>query len=101
MRGLRLTAGMSPGLDDTTRSELIAWLESKRRHVVQQVEEMPASERRTSRLPSGWTPLGLVHHLTMDVERVWFRAVMAGQAVEIPGGYAGWRAPPRTRATST
>ncbi|MBI4901729.1 MAG: DUF664 domain-containing protein, partial [Actinobacteria bacterium] len=55
--------------DDTTRDELIGWLESTRRHVVQQVEAMPPEARRTSHVPSGWTPLGLVHHLTYDVER--------------------------------
>jgi uncharacterized damage-inducible protein DinB len=29
-------------------------------------------------LPSGWTILGLVQHLTLDVERFWFSAVVAG-----------------------
>jgi uncharacterized damage-inducible protein DinB len=79
--------------DDTTRDELIGWLESTRRHVVQQVEAMPPEARRTSHVPSGWTPLGLVHHLTHDVERLWFRAVMAGEQVEMSSGYDGWVAP--------
>ncbi|MBB4938478.1 hypothetical protein FHR32_002783 [Streptosporangium album] len=30
-------------------------------------------------LPSGWTCLGLVRHLALDVERFWFRAVVAGE----------------------
>jgi uncharacterized damage-inducible protein DinB len=79
--------------DDITRSELIGWLESKRRHVVQQVEAMPPEARRTAHVPSGWTPLGLLHHLAYDVERVWFRAVMAGEDVDLPHGYDGWLAP--------
>ncbi|CUR61399.1 conserved hypothetical protein [metagenome] len=79
--------------DDTTRSELISWLDSARRHVVQQVQAMPAEARRAAQVPSGWTPLGLVHHLAYDVERVWFRAVMAGEDVELPQGYDGWVAP--------
>jgi hypothetical protein len=29
-------------------------------------------------LPSRWTILGLVQHLTLDVERFWFSAVVAG-----------------------
>ena len=29
-------------------------------------------------LPTGWNCLGLVHHLTLDVERFWFQNVMAG-----------------------
>jgi len=79
--------------DDATRDELIGWLESKRRHVVQQVGAMSPQERRRSQVPSGWTPLGLVHHLTHDVERLWLRSVMAGEEVEISSGYDGWVAP--------
>jgi Protein of unknown function (DUF664) len=29
-------------------------------------------------LPSGWSCLGLVRHLTIDDERSWFRGVVAG-----------------------
>ncbi|MCF6380013.1 DinB family protein [Nocardioides KLBMP 9356] len=79
--------------DQITRDDLLSWLDSKRRHVVQQVEAMSPEARRSSCVPSGWTPLGLVHHLTHDVERVWLRAVMGGQQVDIPEGYEGWEAP--------
>lgn len=79
--------------DDVTRGELIGWLDSKRRHVRQQVEALPPEARRASQVPSGWTPLGLVHHLTHDVERVWLRAAMGGQSVDIPVGYEGWTVP--------
>lgn len=35
-------------------------------------------------LPSGWTCLGLVNHLALDVEHFWFQAVVAGneEAIE-------------------
>jgi hypothetical protein len=33
-------------------------------------------------LPSGWTCLGLVQHLAIDVERFWFRDIVAGQQIE-------------------
>ena len=89
----RFTAVMDTTSDEAMRAELLDWLESKRRHVVEQVRAVPSEARRTSRLPSGWTPLGLVHHLTFDVERVWLRAAMAGEQVEIPSGYDGWLAP--------
>ena len=79
--------------DDLVRDELLGWLDSKRRHVITQVEAMPAESRRRTQVPSGWTPLGLVRHLTLDVERVWLRAAMAGEQVEIPEGYDGWVAP--------
>ena len=78
---------------DATRDDLLAWLESKRRHVRQQVEAMRIEDRRASTLPSGWTPLGLVHHLTHDVERLWFRAAVGGEQVALPVGYDGWLVP--------
>jgi uncharacterized damage-inducible protein DinB len=31
--------------------------------------------------------------LTLDVERVWFRAVMAGERLVLPDGYDGWTSP--------
>jgi hypothetical protein len=44
-------------------------------------------------LPSGWSCAGLVHHLVLDVERFWFRNVMAG--VPVPGDQPdhGWTVP--------
>lgn len=79
--------------DQMMKRELVAWLDAQRAHVVEQVRSMPAEARRRSHVPSGWTPRGLVRHLTLDVERVWFRAVMAGEPVDLPAGYDGWTAP--------
>lgn len=79
--------------DQTTKHELVAWLDSQRRHVAEQVAAMPPEARRRSAVPSGWTPRGLVRHLALDVERFWFRRVMAGEQVELPQGYEGWTAP--------
>jgi hypothetical protein len=91
---VRFTGEVASTFDQETKLELLGWLDAKRRHVLEQVEAMPAIDRRRSRLPSGWTPLGAVRHLTLDVERVWFRAVMAGEDVELPQGYEGWTTPP-------
>jgi uncharacterized damage-inducible protein DinB len=79
--------------EQTTKSDLFAWLDATRDHVAEQVRALPAQARRRSYVPSGWTPRGLVRHLTLDVERVWLRSVMAGERVEIPQGYEGWTAP--------
>jgi uncharacterized damage-inducible protein DinB len=84
---------MDTDADATTKRELLAWLDARRAHVTEQVRAMPAEARRRSFVPSGWTPRGLVRHLTLDVERVWLRAVMAGEQVELPEGYDGWSAP--------
>lgn len=80
-------------LERTSKSELLEWLDAKRTHVAEQVWALPPEARRRSLVPSGWTPRGLIRHLTLDVERVWFRAVMAAEPVEIPQGYDGWTAP--------
>ena len=84
---------MDSDAEQALKRELLAWLDEQRRHVTDQVEAMPAEARQRSQVPSGWTPRGLVHHLALDVERVWFRAVMAGERVTLPQGYEGWTAP--------
>lgn len=89
----RLNAEVEMNSEETAKGELLAWLDATRVHVAEQVRALPAEARRRSHVPSGWTPRGLVRHLTLDVERVWFRAVMAGELVEIPQGYEGWTAP--------
>jgi len=84
---------MDSDAEQALKRELLAWLDEQRLHVADQVAAMPAEARRQSQVPSGWTPRGLVHHLALDVERVWFRAVMAGERVDLPRGYEGWTAP--------
>lgn len=84
---------MDTDSERATKSELLAWLDAQRSHVADQVAAMPPDARRRSQVPSGWTPRGILRHLTLDVERVWFRAVMAGEQVVIPQGYEGWTAP--------
>jgi uncharacterized damage-inducible protein DinB len=90
---VRLTSEVDVDADLVVKRELLGWLDAQRRHVAEQVRAMPAEARRRSFVASGWTPRGVVRHLTLDVERVWFRAVMGGQSVALPEGYEGWTAP--------
>src|SRR4051795_11268385 len=90
---VRSTAGVDMNAQQTTKLELLEWLDAQRTQVREQVWAMPAEAPRHSQVPSGWTPRGLIRHLTLDVERVWFRAVMACEHVELPQGYDGWTAP--------
>lgn len=53
--------------------------------VGRRVEAMSEDEVRRSRVPSGWTPLELVRHLTF-MERRWFVWGFEGQAVDDPFG---------------
>lgn len=54
-----------------SKSALLGALQSQRQHVVGIVDGL--SERDLTRpvLPSGWTCLGLIRHLALDVERFW------------------------------
>src|SRR5919112_3714700 len=88
-----LTVGVDPTSEQAMKRDLLNWLDAQRTHVAEQVEAMPAEARRRSQVPSGWTARGVLRHLTLDVERVWFRAVMAGERVDLPQGYEGWTVP--------
>jgi uncharacterized damage-inducible protein DinB len=90
---IRLTADVDTDQGLNVKRELLAWRDAQRAHVAEQVRAMPAEARRRSYVASNWTPRGLLRHLTLDVERVWFRAVMAGERVDLPEGYDGWTAP--------
>jgi uncharacterized damage-inducible protein DinB len=56
--------------------------------VLRKLAGLPEAELRTSRLPSGWSPLELLRHLTW-VERRWFRWGFAAEAVDQPWGDRG------------
>ncbi|MDQ2744566.1 MAG: DinB family protein [Chloroflexota bacterium] len=64
------------------RALFLSYLDAQRNHVLGILEGLSEEALRRPVLPSGWSCLGLVHHLALDVERFWFRAVVAGdQAV--------------------
>ncbi|WP_392840313.1 DinB family protein [Streptomyces sp. LN500] len=58
---------------------LLRALDGQRRHIVGILDGLDDGTLRQAVLPSGWTCLGLVQHLALDVERFWFRAVVAGE----------------------
>jgi len=61
---------------------LLSSLTDQRDHVLGILQGLSDEALRRPVLPSGWTCLGLVNHLAIDVERFWFRDVAAGQPVE-------------------
>ena len=73
---------------------LLATLDSQREHVLGILEGLPDEALRRAVLPSGWTCLGLVRHLALDVERFWFRAVVAGEPVDLETGADAWQVSP-------
>jgi len=84
--------------DTAERDALLASLTAQRDHVLEALQGLTQAELRRPILPSGWTCLGLVQHLTLDVERFWFRAVVAGEQVELATGDAAWKVGPGTPA---
>ena len=62
---------------------LLSSLNNQRAHVLGILEGLAGEALRRPVLPSGWTCLGLVRHLALDVERFWFRAVIAGEQTVI------------------
>ena len=64
-----------------TRSEkeaLLGKLTAQREHILGATDGLDDAAMRRPVLPSGWTCVGLVSHLAVDVERFWFGAVVAG-----------------------
>jgi hypothetical protein len=64
---------------------LLDQLNAQRDHILGIVDGLDDDALRAPALPSGWTPLGLVQHLAVDVERFWFRAIVAGDQDVIDG----------------
>lgn len=67
---------------------LLGALSDQRSHIFDTLHGLDADELRRRMLPSGWTCLGLVNHLSIDVERFWFQAVIAGDRGAGEGGSA-------------
>jgi uncharacterized damage-inducible protein DinB len=76
----------SPSEVVESRTELfLAYLTFFRGRVLEMVAELPDATLTSSILPSQWTPLGLVKHLTF-VEMRWLEWGFEGQTVPEPWG---------------
>jgi hypothetical protein len=72
---------------------LVERLRGRREHIFEQLEGLSETELRRAVLPSGWTCLGLVRHLTLSDERYWFETVVAGGELNYwpEGPNADWK----------
>jgi uncharacterized damage-inducible protein DinB len=59
------------------------FLQAQRDSVLAIVEGLDAEQLRTSLVPSGWSPLGMVEHLG-HAERHWFQEIVLGAAGPLP-----------------
>ncbi|HEY6932489.1 MAG TPA: DUF664 domain-containing protein [Marmoricola sp.] len=86
-----------PTTDDPARL-FAAYLGFYRQRAIEKVLALPAGEQRSSRLPSGWSPLELLFHLAC-MERRWFVWGFLGEPVDQPWEDSGgepegrWRLP--------
>jgi Protein of unknown function (DUF664) len=82
---------------DSELEALKDYLDGQREHVVGILEGLSEDDLRRAVLPTGWNCLGLLRHLTMDVERFWFAGVFAGDpdvAAQLrAGAEAHWQVP--------
>jgi hypothetical protein len=78
--------------DSTERATLVRLLGGARRHVLAQLDGLTDVQLRRPILPSGWSCLGLVRHLTLSDERYWFGVVVAGEPLDFwpEGDNADW-----------
>jgi hypothetical protein len=76
---------------DSERGALLVSLRVQRAHVQSAFDDLPEEVLRRPLLPSGWTYLGLLQHLALDVERFWFQHVVAGEDVDLPQGDEAWQ----------
>lgn len=75
-----------PARDSTDVKEiLLGFLDYYRSVIANKVAGLSDDDLRRSRLPSGWTPIQLVKHLTF-MERRWFRWGFLAEPVEEPFG---------------
>ena len=79
---------------DDEKDALLASLNSQREHVLGALEGLADDDLRRAMLPSGWSPLGVVQHLALEVEQFWFRGAVAGEPITLTSGDEAWQVPP-------
>jgi Protein of unknown function (DUF664) len=67
-----------PSATPDEQQVLLGALSAQREHIFEAIEGLGPHDLRRHVLPSGWTCLGLINHLSLDVESFWFQAVIAG-----------------------
>ena len=84
---------MTQPTPDREREALLEWLDGQRRHVLGVLKGLSEENLRQPVLPSGWSCLAMVRHLAVDDERFWFRAIAAGEALDLNDD-TGWQLSP-------
>lgn len=80
---------MGGGMDDE-KTALLAFLRQQHQHILGAIEGLADDDLRRPVLPSAWSILGLVQHLTYDVEQFWFQCVQLGKTDEFDFERQAW-----------
>jgi hypothetical protein len=89
-----------PCIVNEERDALLASLNTQREHVLGTLEGLAEDDLRRPVLPSGWSPLGMVRHLALEVEQFWFRGAVAGEPITLTSGDEAWQVPADVPAES-
>ena len=81
-------------MSNDEKDALMTALTQQREHILAIADAMSEDQLRQPALPSGWTPLGLIRHLAVEVERFWFRCAVAGEPFTPSQGNENWLVPP-------
>jgi uncharacterized damage-inducible protein DinB len=82
------------------RAALLDWPGDQRNHVLGVMKGLSEEDLWRPVMPSGWTCVALVRHLALDDERFWFRAVAAGEPLDL-NDPTGWQPSPDEPAEAT
>jgi hypothetical protein len=89
---------------DPETTMVLSYLGAQRRHVLGILEGLDEDALRRSVQPSGWSCLGLVRHLAIDVEQFWFAGTVAAEPAVIErattGPDDGWQVGPEVSGES-
>lgn len=77
------------GLRGATRAALVRSLDAQRDHALGILEGLSSAQLRAPKLPSGWSCLGLINHLALDVEHYWFTCVIGGEPFDAHADESG------------
>lgn len=82
---------MSGETRKTETEVLLEYLQGQRDHVLGTLDGLTEEEMHRAMLPSGWTFLGLIQHLAIDVEHFWFTAVVGGKGIDLDRRGNAWQ----------
>jgi hypothetical protein len=74
--------GSAGGSEGATKAALVRSLDAQREHALGILEGLSSVQLRAPKLPSGWSCLGLINHLALDVEHYWFTCIIGGEPID-------------------